>query len=85
MADTLIAALISGAFTIIGVLIANSRMMAIQNERIEQSKLDIEKLDEKQTKLSGDVQVLQTTVASHTTEIKNITKKVDTMEQRLLK
>lgn len=43
MADTIIVAIITGVVTLAGVLIANSRSDAIQNERIENLREEVKK------------------------------------------
>lgn len=50
MTESIIVALITGALTLVGVFIANSRSDAVQTERIEQLRTDIKRLEQKQEK-----------------------------------
>ena len=50
MTEAIITALITGALTLVGVFISNSRSDAVQTERIEQLRTDIKRLETKQEK-----------------------------------
>ena len=81
---TILGALITGGITLLGVIISNSKTMAVQNERLGQVENKQKKLEEKQEKIETEVHAHGVTLSAHATSINGLTKKVDTMEQNML-
>ena len=81
---TLIGAIITGGITLLGVILSNSKTLAVQNERLEHVENKQKKLEDKQEKLEGEVHAHGVTLSAHATSINGLTKKVDTMEQNML-
>lgn len=73
MPDTIIVAIISGILTLGGVLIANSRSDAIQNERIEQLRQEMKKYNNLQDRTAN----CETEIKRHSDEFVRVNKRLD--------
>ena len=76
MTEAIIVALIGGAFTLIGVLIANSRSNAITTEQIKQLKEEVKK----HNGLIERTYKLEQTTAIHEAELTRHNKRLELLE-----
>ena len=77
MTEAIIVALIGGAFTLIGVLIANSRSNAITTEQIKQLKEEVKK----HNGLIERTYKLEQTTAIHEAELTRHNKRLEILEE----
>ena len=77
MTEAIIVALIGGAFTLIGVLIANSRSNAITTEQIKQLKEEVKK----HNGLIERTYKLEQTTAIHEAELTRHNKRLELLEE----
>lgn len=80
----IIVALIGGGFTLIGVIISNSRTVAVMNERIEQIRDDQKELKAQQEKNADEIHSVKNVVTGHGEAISALTKRVDTLDRNMI-
>lgn len=80
----IIVALIGGGFTLIGVIISNSRTVAVMNERIDQIRDDQKELKTQQEKNADEIQSVKNVVSVHGEAINALTKRVDTLDRNMI-
>lgn len=78
MTESIIVAIITGVLTLIGVLIANSRSDAVQNERIEQLRSEVKK----HNNLIERTYKLEEKTALHEAELKRVNRRLDAVEHK---
>lgn len=79
----IIVALIGGGFTLIGVIISNSRTVAVMNERIDQIRDDQKELKTQQEKNADEIHSVKNVVSVHGEAINALTKRVDTLDRNM--
>lgn len=80
----IIVALIGGGFTLIGVIISNSRTVAVMNERIDQIRDDQKELKTQQEKNADEIHSVKNVVSVHGEAINALTKRVDTIDKNMI-
>ena len=78
MTESIIVAIITGALTLLGVLISNSRSDAIQNERIDQLREEVKK----HNSLIERTFKLEQSAALHEAELKRVNRRLDVVEKK---
>lgn len=78
MTESIIVAIITGAFAFAGVLYSNSRSNAVQNERIEQLRQEVKK----HNSLVERMYKCEETVAIHDAELKRVNRRLEVVEKK---
>lgn len=78
MSESIIVAIITGVLTLAGVLIANSRSDAIQNERIDQLRQEVKK----HNNLIDRMYKCEESVALHEAELKRVNRRLEVVEKK---
>lgn len=78
MTESIIVAIITGAFAFAGVLYSNSRSNAVQNERIEQLRQEVKK----HNNLIDRMYKVEESVAIHEAELKRVNRRLDVVEKK---
>lgn len=78
MTESIIVAIITGALTLLGVLISNSRSDAIQNERIDQLREEVKK----HNGLIERTYHLEEKTALHDAEFTRVNHRIENLEKR---
>lgn len=78
MTESIIVAIITGAFAFAGVLYSNSRSNAVQNERIEELRQEVKK----HNSLVERMYKCEETVAIHEAELKRVNRRLEVVEKK---
>lgn len=78
MTESIIVAIITGAFAFAGVLYSNSRSDAIQNERIDELRQEVKK----HNSLVDRMYKAEETIAIHEAELKRVNRRLEVVEKK---